>query len=122
MKIVYSKNSESFKKTGIHIYDFTLLKKVVIPYTQGKLRLTRTVYVHNIETDKQWEVVENAENKQTMEKILTKVFSKEYIEKPVKRWIKPVVKEEPKRVVPTYELDEEQWKKPKKKGGMNKWT
>jgi len=121
MIVVYSDSPESIKKKGIHLYNESLLRKLMIPYGNNKLRLTRTVYVHNIETDKQWEVVEDADNKQTMEKILTKVFSKEYIEKPVKRWIKPVVKEEPKRVVPTYELDEEQWKKPKKKGGMDSW-
>ena len=122
MKIVYSKKQENIKKKGIHIYDSSLLKKIMIPYVNGKLNITRPIYIHKIKTNKQWEVVEDAENKQTMEKILTKVFSKEYIEKPVKRWIKPVVKEEPKRVIPTYELDEEQWKKPKKKGGMDKWT
>ena len=121
MKVVYTDDPKDFTVIGIHIYDQSLLKKIMIPYANNKLKLTRTVYVHNIETDKQWEVIENTETKDVMVKILTKVFNKKYIEKPETFFIKPTVKEK-ERVVPTYELDEEQWKKPKKKGGMDSWV
>ena len=119
MKIIWSDKSESFKKIGIHLYDQTLLKQLVIPYTKGKLRIRRTIYIHEIETDKQWEVVDTPENKQVLEKNLVKVFSIVYKEKQPKQWIKPV--EPKKKPTPIYELDEEDWKKPKKRGGMDKW-
>ena len=119
MRIVYSDEPESMQKTGIHLYDETLLKQIMIPYTSNKLKIRKTIYIHNIETDKKYEVVDTPENKRILEKNLAKVMSIEYKEKPQKQWIKPIVKE--KKVIPIYELDEEDWKRPKKRGGMDKW-
>jgi len=119
MKIIWTDKLESMQKTGIHLYDQTLLKQLVIPYVKGKLRIKRIIYIHDIETDKKYEVVDTPENKQVLEKNLVKVFSKEYKEEQPKRWIKPIETE--KKPIPTYELDEDDWKKPKKRGGMNKW-
>jgi len=119
MQIVYT--NKSFDEKGIHIYDQSLIKKIMIPYTNNKLNITKTIYVHNIETDKQWEVIETPENKQIMDKILAKVFSIKYIEKPKTRWIKPVEPEPKPEVVETYDFSEDDWKKPKKKGNVDEW-
>ena len=123
MYIVNSNNSETFKEKGLHIYNDSLLKNIMIPYSEGKLNIKSTIYIHNIETDKQYEIIDNPKKKAIMEKTLDKIFSIKYKEKPKEQWIKPKEKpKEAKEEITVYEYEDEEWKQPKKKGKMDKWV
>ena len=76
MILIWTNKKEYLQRDGIHIYDHELLKKIMIPYANGKLIVKRTIYIHDMESDKKYDVVErNQNNKKLVENILEKVFA-----------------------------------------------
>ena len=116
---MWTDKEHRLQKKGIHLYDESLLQKIMIPYAKREFNTERIIYIHRIETEKKYEVILEEPEKAEMEQTLEKVFALEYEEEPKPRWIN--AKEPEKRVIPEYELNEKDWKVPKKKGGVDKW-
>jgi hypothetical protein len=113
--------NDSLQEKGIHLYDQSLIKKIMIPYSEKRLTVTSNIYIHAATAGKQYEVIDDDPViKQRITNALEHWFKQTYVEKeePKTVWLEP---EEPIKPV-SYELDEDDWERPKKRGGMDKWA
>ena len=118
MRIMWTDKKQRLQKKGIHLYDESLLQKIMRPYAKREFNTERIIYIHGIETDKKYEVILEELEKTEMEQTLEKFFAFEYEEEePKPRWVN--AKELEKKAIPEYELNEKDWKVPKKKGGVD---
>ena len=120
MRIMWTDKEHRLQKKGIHLYDESLLQKIMRPYAKREFNTERIIYIHGTESEKKYEVILEEPEKTEMEQTLEKFFVLEYKEEELKpRWINAKAPE--KKAIPEYELNEKDWKVPKKKGGVDKW-